>query len=90
MTKINKNTNIESLKEFCLGEETINIFPLEIPKEGTKVDDFYNFHIHKVNPSTMFNVECKSDIKCPICEILKPKTKWQKIKERIFKLWDLK
>lgn len=71
-------------KEYFLGKGTIELIPfkpMEVPPP---------WHLHKTG-TTIFHVECKermeyTEIKCPICEMLKPKTKWQRIKS--WKLWN--
>lgn len=94
MATINKNTDLKPLKEYFLGKGTIEFLPLkpfDIPKKGTAIGDF-PIHWHK--PGTrIFSVECKNameytEIVCPICEMLKPKTKWQRIKSWLSKLWN--
>ena len=95
MAKINKNTHYpKHLKKFILekGEHTLTFLPtLPIPKEGTKIGSFHNYcDWIPVTKATQFSVECKPNLKCPICEMLKPKTRWQKIKEKIKSLFSKK
>lgn len=95
MPKINKNTDLKPLKEYFIGkgELELRIFPLsdfKIPKEGCPVgSNLEIYHWIPLHKATPFNVECRPDPKCPICEMLKPKTRWQKLKIRISKLWKL-
>jgi len=41
----------------------------------------------KYTKTNKIKYTCNPITNCPICEFLKPKTKWQKIKKRISKLW---
>ncbi len=68
-----------------MGKGTIEIFPL--PGKKLNVSDLGEYyHWIKLDQAPPFHIECK-DVKCPICEMLKPKTRWQKFKIRISKLW---
>lgn len=94
MAKLNKNKNHTELKKYFLGKGTVEICLLpklgDIPKEGFPIGNFELMsHWIPLNKaaSFSFNVECSPDPKCPICEILKPKTKWQRIKEKVKRLW---
>ena len=86
MPKINKNTDLKPFKKFCLGKGTIEFLPFDLLKDGTPIGDLSS-HWIKLQPVHSFHVECNPDVKCPICEMLKPKTRWQKLKIRISKLW---
>ncbi len=76
---INKNTDLTKLNEYFLGKGLIELIDLP-PKEGTPLGDIKLMsHWIPSNHKIKFNVECKTEGICPICEMLKP-TKWQRIK----------
>ena len=91
MPKINKNTDLKPLNEYFIGKGTMEIIPLpylDIPKDGTELGDLpIHWYKKHTKSSLVLNVECNPEGICPICEMLKPKTRWQKLKTRISKLW---
>ncbi|MDP8268213.1 MAG: hypothetical protein P9L97_05740 [Candidatus Tenebribacter davisii] len=81
MTTPGKDTDMKFFKDYFIGKGTIEIFPInmEIPKKGVSIG---HYHWRGKYPKNTFNVECNPEGICPICEMLKPKSKWKR-----FKLW---
>lgn len=70
---LNKNVDKKEIKKYFVEKGTIKIIPLDpfkLPIHWNKIPKNSKIH-YTINPKT----------NCPICALITPKTKWQRIKK---------